>query len=290
MDLRPISLVLHCDASPNDQEELANHAEFLGIMSRREMLATFFVHDDQHWRIKGHAKDAFYRWLAGWTCYVRKPSDLGFSDEGFILPELSIQEVSVETSHRANATHLFPSLAPGVQGRLAARRGSISERIRQAVSMIQERPGKWLIWCGLNTEGRQLASALGDDALIIEGPDKPEIKLERESHWREGDGRTGRVLITKQKIFGFGMNWQHCHQMMFLGIGDSWEQYYQGIRRCWRYGQKHTVHGFHCGVRCRECRCSECSCAEDERLKPTSREVIPRMVDWEALKSLDAKR
>lgn len=273
----PYRLCCTATPAPNDLEELANHAEFLGIMSRREMLATFFVHDDQHWRVKGHAKEAFYRWMSSWACYVRRPSDLGFSDEGFELPQLLVEEVCVETVHKPDGDKLFPALSPGIQGRLKARRGSISSRIISTVELIRKKRGKWLVWCGLNTEGRQLADELGDEAVLIEGPDKPEQKIEREKQWREGKKR---VLITKQKIFGFGMNWQHCHQIVFLGIGDSWEQYYQGIRRCWRYGQKHPVEAFIVisdaeGAVVQNVRWKE------QEAQDTANEVIACMAEWE---------
>jgi DNA modification methylase len=235
----PHRLCCTATPAPNDLEELANHAEFLGVMKRRDMLATFFVHDDQHWRIKGHAHEAFYKWLATWAVYVRRPSDLGFSDKGFELPELRIHEEQVEVNDGPSGDRLFAKMGRGVQGRQQSRRASLDARVEKAVQLIRSKPGKWLIWCGLNDEGRKLAERLGKSAALIEGPDKPEIKLERERKWRESGIYS--ELITKLSIFGFGMNWQHCHQMLFLGLGDSWEQYFQGLRRCWRFGQKHEV-------------------------------------------------
>jgi DNA modification methylase len=273
----PYRLCCTATPAPNDLEELANHAEFLGIMSRREMLATFFVHDEQHWRVKGHAKEAFYRWLASWACYVCRPSDLGFPDDGFVLPKLNVEQVSVEVLHLADGSKLFPALAPGIQGRLSARKNSQTERIQRTVELIRERPGKWLVWCGLNSEGQRLAKELGEDAVLIEGPDKPEEKLAREKAWREGPVR---VLITKQKIFGFGMNWQHCHQMVCLGLSDSWEQYYQGIRRCWRYGQKHDVDVF-IVVSDSEGDVVDNVRRKEEEAQATAREVIACMSEWE---------
>ena len=273
----PYRLCCTATPAPNDQEELANHAEFLGIMSRREMLATFFVHDEQHWRVKGHAKESFYRWMASWACYVRRPSDLGFSDKGFALPRLNVEQVSVEVAHKSAGTKLFPVLAPGVQGRIAARRDSQSERINRAVSLIRSKPGKWLVWCGLNSEGRRLAKELGEEAVLIEGPDKPDVKIERERSWREGHAR---ILITKQTIFGFGMNWQHCHQMICLGLSDSWEQYYQGIRRCWRYGQTHDVDVF-IVVSDAEGEVVNNVRRKEEESQATASEVIACMSDWE---------
>jgi hypothetical protein len=228
--------------APNDIAELANHAEFLGVMTRPEMLATFFVHEDgADWRLKGHAADAFYRWMATWSVYVRRPSDLDFSDEGFELPPLTIAEERVAVDFQPDDGLLFPELAGGFRGRHAARRGSLEGRVEAAARIIREKPGQWLVWCGLNDEGRLLAQALGEecpDVALVEGADDPLAKIARERAWRAG---TVRTLISKPSIFGFGMNWQHCRQMLFLGLGDSWEQYFQAIRRCWRFGQTQPV-------------------------------------------------
>ena len=281
----PYRLCCTATPAPNDLEELANHSEFLGIMSRREMLATYFVHDDQHWRVKGHAQDAFYRWMASWACYVRRPSDLGFSDQGFILPELSIREEQVEIEHTPSGEELFPVMAPGIRGRHLARRSSLEARVQKAVEIIQQNPGQWLVWCGLDIEGTSIAQSLGEEAVLIAGPDKPEIKLEREFVWRTGHKR---VLITKTKIFGFGMNWQHCHNMLFLGLGDSWEQYYQGIRRCWRFGQTEQVN-VHIVISSAESRVLENVLGKEREAELTADQVISHMAEWERAEIIGRK-
>lgn len=225
--------------APNDIAELANHAEFLGVMSRPEMLATFFVHEEgSEWRLKGHAIDAFYRWLATWCVYVRRPSDLGFSDEGFELPPLTIEEKRLAVDFAPTDGELFPSLVGGVKGRHVARRGSLEARVEATAALVRERPGQWIAWCGLNDEQDALAAALGSDCVSIQGstPDAEKIRMCRA--WQRGEVR---VLISKVAIFGFGMNFQNCHQVAFVGLSDSWEQYFQAIRRCWRFGQTEPV-------------------------------------------------
>lgn len=236
----PHRLCCTATPSPNDIAELANHAEFLGVMTRRDMLATWFVHDDpvNGWRLKGHAHESFYRWLATWAVYIRRPSDLGFSDDGFDLPPLEIRDSYVAIDWKPDRGMLLPQLVGGIQGRNAARRASLEGRVARAAELIRSSDDQWVVWCGLNDEGRQLAAALGDTSVNVEGKDSESSKIANEQRWRSGDVQT---LITKPSIFGYGMNWQHCHRVMFLGMGDSFEQYYQAIRRCWRFGQTSPV-------------------------------------------------
>jgi DNA modification methylase len=234
----PLRLCCTATPAPNDMNELANHAEYLGIMRRSEMLATFFVHDENHWRLKGHAAEPFYRWLATWAMYVRRPSDLGFDDTRFNLPRLEVCEHMAEVNWEPSEGELFPAMAGGIQGRRIARRGSLAARVNLVAAMLSGGRDPALVWCDLNDEGRMLKAALGDAAVLIEGSDSADEKIAREHAWRTGEAR---VMITKPSIFGFGMNWQHCAHVLFLGIGDSWESYYQAIRRCWRYGQKRPV-------------------------------------------------
>lgn len=224
--------------SPNDIAELANHAEFLGLQTRAEFLASWFVHDDQGWRMKGHAVTPFFRWMASWACAVRAPSDLGYPDDGFALPTLTITDELVAT----DATHtgsLFPELGTkGLSGRLAARRSSLTDRVEATVRLVQESgTDQWLIWCGLNEEADALAEAI-PNALNVAGNDTYAEKVGAVSSFLSGETRS---LVSKIRILGFGMNFQHCHRMAFVGMGDSYEQYYQGIRRCWRFGQRSPV-------------------------------------------------
>ncbi len=227
----PYRLCCTATPAPNDVSELCNHAEFLGIMSRPEMLATFFIHDsdDLTWRLKGHAQEAFWRWMTKWSVFVRKPSDLGFDDSGWMLPALSINDEVVQSETMDMG---------GIVKRSAVRRATLESRVARAANLIKESSGQHLVWCGLNDEGRALAGALGTDCVLIEGQDGEETRIKREASWRGGQVKT---LISKPSIFGFGMNWQHCSEVLFLGLGDSYEQYYQAIRRCWRFGQLNPV-------------------------------------------------
>jgi len=232
----PYRLCCTATPSPNDIAELANHAEFLGLMTRQEFLATWFVHDDQGWRMKRHAVQPFYRWLASWAIAIRRPSDLGYSDDGFTLPALTITDSIVASENTSGS--LFPELSlAGIQGRMAARRGSLEPRIDVAVELAQSNRSQWLFWCGLNPESDALAEAI-PDAVNVQGSDSYGVKRDAVEAFVHGDIR---VLISKVRILGFGLNLQQCSHMGFVGIGDSYEQYYQAIRRCWRFGQKSEV-------------------------------------------------
>jgi DNA modification methylase len=238
----PRRLCCTATPAPNDMAELANHSEFLGVMPRVEMLATFFVHDSDgagsgSWRLKGHARDAFWKWMAKWAVYIRKPSDIGCVDGKFILPAVKIVDEIVKADWKPDGM-LFSTDLGGIGDRRKARKHTLGERVARAAEIIKKSNEQWLVWCGLNTEGDELETALGDECVQIAGCDGDEEKIAKERAWRSGKSR---VLITKPKIFGWGMNWQHCHKMMFLGLGDSYEQYYQAIRRCWRFGQEEKV-------------------------------------------------
>ncbi len=233
---------LACTAtpSPNDYMELGNHAEFLGVMTRTEMLSTYFVHDGgetSKWRLKGHAEKEFWKWVCSWAVMIRKPSDLGYSDKGFVLPPINYEHITVESKN--NGKYLFPMPVLTLQERLEARRNSIEERIKKAVEIINNSNEQWIVWCNLNSEQDALAKLLDKKNFVsIKGSDSVDDKIEREILWREGHCK---VLISKSSIFGFGLNWQHCRNVIFLSLSDSFEQYYQAIRRCWRFGQKNQV-------------------------------------------------
>ena len=236
----PRRLCCTATPAPNDLAELANHSEFLGVMPRQEMLANFFVHDASdtgQWRLKGHARESFWKWMAKWSVYVRMPSDLGFADNDFLLPKLSIEELIVCADWKPEGT-LFAGALGGIQERRQARRGTIKDRVLATELLIRNSTDQWLVWCGLNDEARMLAESLDGMAVNIEGATADEQKVRLESEWRHG---RVRCLISKPQMFGHGMNWQHCHRMIFLGLGDSYEQYYQAIRRCWRFGQDKPV-------------------------------------------------
>jgi hypothetical protein len=248
----PYRLCCTATPSPNDISELANHAEFLGLMTRPEFLATWFVRiGEGHrttthhgWRMKKHAVEPFYRWLASWAVALRSPKDLGYDDTGFVLPPLEIRE-HVLPLHAPVGDALFPELGiKGLGGRLAARRTALADRVaairtltsRRTVSGTHDRC-QWVLWCGLNEESDALEAAL-PDAVAVNGSDSYSEKIGAVQAFVKGDVR---ILISKIRILGYGLNFQHCHQMAFVGIGDSFEQYYQALRRCWRYGQRRQV-------------------------------------------------
>lgn len=236
----PVPRRLDCTATPapNDADELTNHAEFLGVCSRVDMLASYFIHDDRGWRMKGHAVEPMYQWLTTWATALRRPSDLGFSDEGYILPGLEIIPELLPVDVEAEG-QLFATDIGGVSGRAAVRRQTLTARCARAAELVESEPSEpWLLWCGLNDEADLLANLL-PDAVNVHGGMSPEAKAEALLGFTAGDIR---YLITKPKLASFGMNWQHCARMAFVGLGDSMEQYYQAIRRCYRYGQPRVVH------------------------------------------------
>ncbi len=235
----PFRLACTATPAPNDHMELGNHAEFLGVMSRVEMLATFFVHDGGDtsvWRLKGHAESDFWRWVASWAAMVRKPSDIGHSDAGFALPPMRIHEHILESGVPADGM-LFAMPAQTLDEQRRARRATMSQRVAHVASMVNSTPGAWLVWCELNDEGDALRAAISG-SVQVSGADSEDAKADRMLGF--ADGRY-RVLITKPSIAGFGMNWQHCHQMAFVGLSHSYEQFYQATRRCWRFGQRSDV-------------------------------------------------
>lgn len=235
----PFRLACTATPAPNDYMELGNHAEFVGVMSRTEMLSMFFVHDGgdtQQWRLKGHAEKEFWKWMASWAVMIRKPSDLGYDDGNFILPTLNIEQVTVE-SNIINEGLLFPVEAKSLQERQQARRDSIQERVEYAASIINSNDAQWIAWCDRNDESASLKRAI-PGSVEVKGSDDPEYKIKSAIGFMNG---SIRVLISKPSMFGYGLNFQNCHNVVFVGLSDSYEQYYQAVRRCWRFGQKNNV-------------------------------------------------
>lgn len=230
---------LSCTAtpSPNDFMELGTQSEFLGIMSQTEMLAMFFVHDGSDtskWRLKGHGKRKFFEWLATWAVFITKPSDLGYEDKGYNLPDLVFHEHIIESGITDG---LFAPIAAGLLERNRARKDTVDARVHEAAMIANGIQGQCLVWCHLNEESKKLTGLI-HSANEVTGSDSPESKCERLIGFANGEISK---LVTKPKIAGFGMNWQGCNNMIFVGLSDSWEQFYQAVRRCWRYGQKKPV-------------------------------------------------
>lgn len=228
---------LSCTAtpSPNDFMELGTQSEFLGVLSQVEMLATFFIHDGSDtskWRLKGHARRRFWEWLSTWAMVIRNPGDLGYMSEGYDLPELNLYEHIVETEPTDD---LFVSIAQGLQERNKARRESVSGRCKKAAEIIRD----WdcgIVWCNLNDESELISDLSG--SVEITGSMKPENKEKCIMGFTDGEISK---ITTKPKIAGFGLNWQHCNKMVFVGLSDSFESFYQAVRRCWRFGQSKPV-------------------------------------------------
>lgn len=239
----PYRLACTATPAPNDFVELGNHAQFLGVMSRAEMLARFFVHDGgstKDWRLKGHAAVDFWSWLASWALNVRKPSDLGYEDNRFKLPDLLTHEHVVTTTHDTAKERglLFNLSADTLLEQRRARKATISQRVAIAAELANEIQEPWVMWCELNDESSALAAAI-PGAVEVRGSQTTEQKEELLASF--SSGRT-RVLVTKPSIAGWGMNWQHCAHVAFVGIGHSFEMWYQAIRRTWRFGQARQVH------------------------------------------------
>ena len=236
----PYKLCATATPAPNDWTELGTHAEFLGVRSRTEMLSEFFVHDGgdtQTWRLKGHARQAFWRWVASWGALVQTPADLGHDDTLYRLPPLQVEQHTVLASV-PSAGQLFAIEAQTLSERRDARRASLAERVQACADRVNRTTGPWVVWCDLNAEGDALRAAI-PDAREIRGSDDLDDKEATLRGFARGEIR---VLVTKPSIAGFGLNWQHCSQMAFVGVTDSFEAYFQAVRRCWRFGQTRPVH------------------------------------------------
>jgi hypothetical protein len=232
----PYRLCCTATPAPNDYMELGNHAEFLGVMTRVEMLSMFFVHDGGdtgQWRLKGHAERDFWKWVCSWAVVIRKPSDIGYSDEGYELPALHREQITVK-AEAPNEGFLFAMEARTLQERRSARRVSIDARVAACAEKVNGNDHQWIIWCGLNDESKDLTAAI-DGAVEITGSDSREYKTETMRDFQHGKVR---VVVTKIPIFGFGMNLQNCSHWFHVGLSDSFEQMYQADRRCWRFGQE----------------------------------------------------
>lgn len=226
---------LACTATPapNDYMELGNHAEFCGVMTRSEMLSMFFVHDGgqtSKWRLKGHAKDVFWKWMSSWSVFIDNPSNLGYIGTNYILPNINVHEIIVDGD---SPTKEILTLTE----RRNARKETLDLRCIKAAELVNASNEQWLVWCDLNAEGEKL-NELINESKNIQGSSSNKYKSETMLEFSEGNLK---CLISKPKIAGFGMNWQNCHNMIFTGLSDSFEQYYQAIRRCWRFGQEKEV-------------------------------------------------
>ncbi|MDO8682960.1 MAG: helicase, partial [Armatimonadota bacterium] len=252
----PYRLCCTATPAPNDYTEIGNHSEFLGISTTAEMLGTFFVNANkqraivvdgkvyeykgsnkggQEWRLKKHAEQRFFEWLSTWAMTLKTPSDLGYDDDGFILPGLTVRPTFVPITHKSNGT-LFHTGLQGLAHRAQIRRDGLAGRLAMLRGIVNS-DDQWIIWVGLDAEGAAVTGAL-PGAIEVKGTDTPEYKARIFEEFQDGQHR---ILVTKGKIGGFGMNFQNAHRMIFFGLNDSWETFYQCIRRQWRYGQTQPV-------------------------------------------------
>jgi hypothetical protein len=237
--MRPAKYRLLCSAtpSPNDFIELGNSVEALGIMRRVEMLATYFVHDGgdtSRWRLRGHAEDPFWAFVASWARALRTPSDVGFDSAKFVLPALNLESHVLESTPMDG--FLFAMKAMTLESQRAERRATIEERCQVVADIANQSDEPFIAWCSLNDESKRLASEI-DGSIEVSGSMQDEEKEAAFTAFRKGQVK---ALVTKPSLAAFGMNWQHCNRMSFFP-SHSHEQFYQAVRRCWRFGQQRDV-------------------------------------------------
>lgn len=244
----PFRLACTATPAPNDHAELGQHSQFLGAMSQSQMLTRWFLHDSADtgtWRMKGHAVQDFWNWVASWARCVSKPSDLGFSDDGFVLPPLNLErhkvsaDRSIDTGHekdgQARLFRMPDTSATAIHGE---KRKTIDARADLIAEVVAREPGEpWVIWCDTDYEADALTARI-PEAVEVRGSMTPEQKEERLTAFSTG---AVRIIITKPSVAGFGLNWQHCARVAFVGLSFSYESFYQAVRRCWRFGQSRPV-------------------------------------------------
>lgn len=229
----PYKLACTATPAPNDYMELGNHSEFCGVMTRSEMLSMFFVHDGgqtSKWRLKGHAKDVFWQWMASWSVFIDNPANLGYDGTDYNLPPLNIHEIIVDGDEPVTETMTLTE-------RRNARKDTLELRCQKAAEYVNNSDEQWLVWCDLNAEGERLGELI-NESKNVQGSDKNKYKSETMLSFSD---RNLKCLISKPQLAGYGMNWQNCHNVIFTGLSDSFEQYYQAVRRCWRFGQTEEV-------------------------------------------------
>lgn len=234
----PYKLLCTATIAPNDYTEIGTSCEFLGIMSRTEMLATYFIHDGgktSEWRLKKAGVNKFWEWFATWAIAFNNPNELGYEIEGYDLPKLNIHTVLTKSALRDCEFMVQP--AETLQERREARKESLDDRAAKTLELVNSDNSQWLVWVDFNDESEALKKII-PDATEVKGSDEPEYKAQASIDFANGDIR---VLISKPSIFGFGSNFQKCHNEIFCGISDSYERFYQAVRRCWRFGQTQEV-------------------------------------------------
>lgn len=240
----PYKLCGTATPAPNDFEELIYHAEFLGVMTEGECKAMFFTQDgnsSNKFRLKKHAEHKFWQWVASWAVAMRKPSDLGYSDDGFELPALNIIPIEIEIPpDELEIDTLFVMEAKGINEQRKFRQSTLNQRVKAVADLVNAADDQWVIWCKYNAESDAVSAAI-NDAVDVSGSDSAEHKERHLLGFATGETKR---LVTKAEIAGFGMNWQNCHNTVLLGWDNSYEQFYQLTRRFWRNGQTKDVNVF----------------------------------------------
>lgn len=241
----PYKLCCTATPSPNDYTEFGQHAEFLNVCTPAQMLATFFINDTFNtgdWRLKKHAESEFWKWVASWAACIGKPSDIGYCDDGYCLPSLNLESITVEVdwTESANEGELFrvPTLSATTMHK--EMRMTADKRSQKVADLVNNSDEPWIVWCNTNDESERLANLILD-AVEIKGSNTAKQKEAAADGFVNG---SIRVLISKSGIFGYGMNWQHCRNVAFVGLSYSFEDFYQALRRSYRFGQKREVNAY----------------------------------------------
>lgn len=241
----PYKLSCTATPSPNNQMEILNQAEFLGVMKSHEALAIWFINDTSssgNYMLKGHAVKSFWEWVSSWAVCISKPSEIGYSDEGYILPKLNEIEVIIpidETSEDVDEG-FFRKIETNATAFHKEKRITAEQRAIKCAEIVNKDDEQYLIWCNTDYEADLLKKYI-PTAIEVRGSDKPEHKEQAAIDFVNGNIR---VLISKPRIFGYGLNFQNCHNTVFCGLDYSYESYYQSIRRFWRFGQKSEVNAY----------------------------------------------
>lgn len=283
---RSIRYRLACTATPapNDISEIANHTEFLGIMKREEMLAKWFYNDGKNWVIKGHAEKKFYEWMATWGMFINTPSDIGYSDEGYILPKLNINPLYFDFEFKKEGT-LFDMGLSGIVDRVEIRKQSVKTKAQTLADIVNNSTDQFMIWCGIDAEADEIHRLISDSENL-KGPDKNEEKTRKIHAFKSG---ALRVMISKPRICGFGVNFQNSFRAIFFGVSDSYEAYYQCIRRQYRFGQVNDVEVI-LGLAGNESMIYENVLKKEETAKRISDEVIKNIRDFERGEVMEAAK
>jgi superfamily II DNA or RNA helicase len=236
----PYKLACSATPAPNDYMELGSQCEFLGVMSQSEMLSMYFTHDGGEtakWRLKKHATDEFWKFVCNWAIILQSPSDIGYDGSKYVLPPLHYHNYVIKSKIRFDQEQLFLHEAKTLAEQRHVRKVTMKKRCQIAADLVSKSDDQWLIWCETNAESSLLASLI-PDAVEVVGSDKPEFK---ESSLLDFALGKIRVLVTKPSIAGMGLNFQSCHNLVYIGLTHSFEAFYQSVRRVWRFGQKHEV-------------------------------------------------